>query len=156
MINVVVKDINMSYSINESFLSLTETQINTVVNSILHREFNDFSQGDLQVFQSQRATLVVSGSAVMTAEMYAGLLNHFYKAVAFSEEEKASLLYPIFDRELTQKELYIAADELLTFKAEKFLPTLREEIKDTVVAKLADSTLIAGVRLAILDAIHKL
>ncbi|MBP5694345.1 MAG: hypothetical protein J6X03_02685 [Bacilli bacterium] len=156
MKQVIIKDVKLSYSINEDLLSLTETQINTIVNNILHMEFNNFSKKDLQVFQTQRATLVVSDTSIMTAEMYAGLLGYFYNEKAFSEEEKGCFLYPIFDRELTQRELYIAADELITFKAKEFLPTLREIIKDTVVAKMTDATLIASVRLALLDAINKL
>ena len=156
MKKVVVKDVNLSYSTNESLLSLTETQTDIIVNDVLRMEFNNFSKKDLQVFQSQSATLVVSDTSTMTAEMYAGLLGYFYNEKAFSKEEKGSFLYPISDITLTRRDLYIAADDLLTFKASQFLPLLREIIKDTVVAHMADSTLVACVHLALLKQIDKL
>lgn len=156
MKQIVVKDIKLLISNNENLLSLTKEQTMAISNAILYEEFNKFSQRDLQIFQTQRATLLVSDSAIMTAEMYAGLMDHFFNEKAFSEEEKTTFLYPIFDRELTQKELFIAADELLTFKAYEYLPLLRKVIKDTIVKDMSDTMLIVSVRFALLEQINKL
>lgn len=156
MKQIVVKDIKLSISNNENLLPLTKEQTMAISNAILYEEFNKFSQRDLQIFQSQRATLLVSDSGIMTAEMYAGLMGYFFNEKAFSEEEKTNFLYPIFDRELTQKELFITADELLTFKAYEYLPLLRKVIKDTIVKDMSDSMLIVSVRFALLEQINKL
>lgn len=156
MKQIIVKDIKLSLSNSENLLHLTEKQTMAISNAILYEEFNKFSQRDLQIFQSQRATLLVSDSGIMTAEMYAGLMGYFFNEKAFSEEEKTTFLYPIFDRELTQKELFITADELLTFKAYEYLPLLRKVIKDTIVKDMSDSMLIVSVRFALLEQINKL
>lgn len=156
MKQIIVKDIKLSLSNSENLLHLTEKQTMVISNAILYEEFNKFSQRDLQIFQSQRATLLVSDSGIMTAEMYAGLMGYFFNEKAFSEEEKTTFLYPIFDRELTQKELFITADELLTFKAYEYLPLLRKVIKDTIVKDMSDSMLIVSVRFALLEQINKL
>lgn len=156
MKQIVVKDIKLSISNNENLLPLTKEQTMAISNAILYEEFNKFSQRDLQIFQTQRATLLVSDSGIMSAEMYAGLMGYFFNEKAFSEEEKTTFLFPIFDRELTQKELFIAADELLIFKAYEYLPLLRKVIKDTIVKDMSDSMLIVSVRFALLEQINKL
>lgn len=155
MKQIIVKDIKLSMSSNENLLFLTEEQTKEVADAILFEEFNKFSQRDLQLFQSQRATFLISDSSIMTAELYAGLMDYFFLEEAFSEEERTHFSFPIF-RELTQKDLFIGADELLTFKAYEYLPLLRKVIKDTIVKDMSDSLLIISVRFALLEQIDKL
>lgn len=154
MKQIIVKDIKLSMSSNENLLFLTEEQTKEVADAILFEEFNKFSQRDLQLFQSQRATFLISDSSIMTAELYAGLMDYFFLEEAFSEEERTH--FSISNRELTQKDLFIGADELLTFKAYAYLPLLRKVIKDTIVKDMSDSLLIISVRFALLEQIDKL
>lgn len=158
MKQIIVKELEMTPVCEACLLILTENQKKMVRDAILQKEFLAFSTGKLQIFQKERNTFIVSDDTkMMTAEFYSALMGYFYNEKAFSEKEKEHFLYPISDAEyIDARQLYIAADELLTFKAEEFLPIIKKLIKDTTVKAMTDDILLTSVRFAFLEQISKL
>ena len=155
MKQIIVKELQMTPFCSEDLLILTESQKQTVRDAVLQKEFIQFSTGELQIFKKDIFTFIVNGTRTMNAEFYAILMDYFYHTEAFSEKEKANFLPP-FSTEIEQRQLYIAADELLVFKGSEFIQILREILKDTSVSTMSDAEIITSVRYAFLEQIGKL
>ena len=153
MKKVIIIEQKINSACYASLVNFSEKQIWDVRDAILKAEFLALNKSDISIFQKERNTFILSKDRMMTAEFYRGLMQYFFSEQAFSDEEERNLL--LTTQELTPRDFFIAADELLIFKGENFVSVIRETIKDNI-ENISDTSLIISVRSAFIEQINKL
>lgn len=151
MKQIVIKDLVLTPVVNENHLiSFSDAQVQIIRDAILRHAFIQFSMDSFHLLKTEHTTILMSGVHSMSAEFYSALMQYFFHEQAFTSAEKEK--YSILDVEMSERQMYIAADELLTFKPTEFIVILKEIIKDDLI----DFELIASIRFAFLKMISKI
>lgn len=153
MKKLVIIEQKISSSSYVSLVNFSEQQIWDVREAIIKADFLAFTKSDISIFQNERNTFLITNNSMMPVEFYRWSMQHFFNEQAFTDEEERSLL--LSTHELTSRDIFIAADELLTFRGADFVSVIRETIKDNI-ENISDASLIASVHFAFIEQIDKL
>ncbi|HPX45810.1 MAG TPA: hypothetical protein PK626_05435 [Bacteroidales bacterium] len=90
---------------------------------------------------------------MMPVEFYRWSMQHFFNVQAFTNEEERSC--QLSTHEVTSRDIFIFADELLTFRGADFVSVIRKTIKDNI-ENISDVSLLMSVHSAFIEQIDKL
>ena len=153
MKKLVIIEQKISSSSYASLVNFSEQQIWDVRDAILKADFLTFTKSDISIFEKEGNTFLIANNSMMPAEFYRWAMQHFFNEQAFTDEEERSFL--LTTQELTSREIFIAADDLLIFRGANFINVIRETIKDNI-ENISDASLLMSVHSAFIEQINKL
>jgi|GEM_PF-2654801 len=153
MKKIVIIEQKISSSSFVSLVNFSEQQIWDVREAIIKAAFLAFTKSDISIFQTERNTFLIANNSMMPVEFYRWSMQHFFNVQAFTNEEERSC--QLSTHEVTSRDIFIFADELLTFRGADFVSVIRKTIKDNI-ENISDVSLLMSVHSAFIEQIDKL